>query len=44
MIDAKTKDTKMEAKANTTLMAAPVGFKADLSDVTAYKSGLGQLM
>ena len=41
---AKPKDTTMEANANITLMAAPVRSNADLSDVTAYQSGLGQLM
>ena len=34
----------MEANVNNSLIPASEGYKADADDVTAFKSGLGQLM
>lgn len=44
LLAANPQNTPMEANANNTLKAAPIGYEASPSDVTAYKSGLGQLM
>ena len=44
MADANPQSTPMEANANTALLEATKEYQADPADVTAYKSGVGQLM
>ena len=44
MSEANPQSTPMEANANSVLLNAPEGYTADPSNVTAFKSGLGQLM
>lgn len=44
MVQANPQASPMEPNANNTLVAAPEAYNADPGDVTAYKSGLGQLM
>ena len=44
MSEVNSQVSSIEANLNNSLISAPEGYKADADDVTAFKSGLGQLM